>query len=71
MRGEQLSNLGIQCGDPAVEVVDVTSELSDAARGGALREALAELDALELSQLALAITADDAALSDGVKLCPV
>jgi len=36
-----------------------------------LREALAELDALELSQLALAITADDAALSDGVKLCPV
>jgi hypothetical protein len=54
-----------------VEVVDVVSELADAAGGDALGEAVAEVQALELLQLALAVTADGAGLSDGVVLGPV
>ena len=46
---EQLGDLGVEGGDALVEVVDVAGELADAACGGALNEAVAEIDALELS----------------------
>lgn len=69
--GEQIGDLGVEIGDALVEVVDVASELADAARRRALREAVAELDALELAQLALAVAANRSGLGNGVKLRPV
>src|SRR3954471_12780076 len=64
--GEEVSDLGVQVGDAVVEVVDVAGELADAARCCSLREAVAELDALELAQLADAVAANDAGFGDGV-----
>jgi hypothetical protein len=69
--GEEVGDLGVQAGDAVVEVVDVASELADAARGGSLREAVAEFDALELAQLALALAANGPGLGDRIMLCPV
>jgi hypothetical protein len=69
--GEQLGDLCIQGGDSVVEIVDVVSELADAARRGALGQAVAEADALERAQLALAVTAHHGRFGDGVMLGPV
>jgi hypothetical protein len=44
--GEQLGDLCVQRGDSVVEVVDVVCEFADAARRGALGQAVAEADAL-------------------------
>jgi hypothetical protein len=62
---------GVQGGDAVVEIVDVLSEFAKAAGGGALGEAVAEGDLLELAQLALAVAADRPGFSDGIELRPV
>ena len=69
--GEEVGDLDVQGVDAVVEVVDVGGELADAARGGALSEAVAEIDAFELAQLTLAIAAQGPGFGDGVVLGPV
>ena len=69
--GEQVGDLAVERGDPVVEVVDVAGELADAARRGALSEAVAEIDALEAAQHALAVAAQHTGLGDRVVLGPV
>ena len=54
-----------------VEVLDVAGELADAASGDSLGQAVAEADALEPAQLALAIATNDPGLGDRVELSPV
>jgi hypothetical protein len=46
--GQEVGDLDVQGVDAVVEIVDVCGELTDAARGGALREAVAELMRLSL-----------------------
>src|SRR5262249_22256958 len=69
--GEQLCDLPVELDDAGVEILDVASELADAAGCRARGKAFAQLQALELLELALAVTADDAALCDRVVLNPV
>ncbi|MGZ6670368.1 MAG: hypothetical protein ACXVH3_37600 [Solirubrobacteraceae bacterium] len=69
--GEQVSDLGVQGGDAMVEIVDVAGQFADAARGDSLGQSVAERDALELSQLSLAIAAQGPGFGDGVVLGPV
>ena len=69
--GEQVGDFGVQGGDAVVEIVDVLGELAKAAGGGALGEAVAECDPLELAQFALAVAADRSGFSDGIELRPV
>ena len=69
--GEQVGDFGVEGGDAVVEIVDVLGELANAARGGALGEAVAERDALELAQFALAVAAERPGFSDGIELRPV
>jgi hypothetical protein len=68
---QQLGDLAVKIRDPRIEVLDVPGELADATRRGASGKACAELQPSELSQLALAIAADDAGLCDGIVLGPV
>src|SRR5206468_8589184 len=69
--GEQLRVLRVEGGDALVEVLDVASEVTEAARRDLLDEAVAEPDPLEPAQLALAGEVDHARLADRVDLIPV
>lgn len=69
--GEQLGDLGVEGCDALVEVLDVAGKFADAARGGALRKAVAEMDPGEVAQGALAVSAQNAGFRDRILLCPV
>jgi hypothetical protein len=68
---KQRGDLGLELGDPAVEVFDVAGKLADGCRGDAFGQAIAEADALEPAQLALAIEVHDRGFGDRVDLGPI
>jgi hypothetical protein len=67
---EQGSDLGVDVVDALVERVDVSGELADDGGGDGVGQAVAEADALELAQLALALAAQRRRFGDGVDLLP-
>lgn len=63
--GEKVGDLGVEGSDALVEIVDVVAEFADAAGCDSLSQAVAEGDALEFAQLALAVTAKGGGFADG------
>jgi hypothetical protein len=67
---EQRGDLGVEVCDALVERVDVARQLADDAGGDGVGQAVAEADALELAQLALALAAQRLRLGDRIDLLP-